>query len=143
VLGFENYVTALADITIPTFASRIWINQKEVSVSWPNTVPGWRARIKITNLVLHAKAGIAQYLKIRQDHVLRAERADPQVTFLACNRKVLRSNVGRGTGYPDQRFYGFAQSLQTNVDIVSISGHGRFLANPFQFITFHRPTIRR
>jgi hypothetical protein len=55
------------------------------------------------------------------------------VTLTLSNRiwEVLFSNLERHTCYPDRRFYGSSESLQTYVGIISLLGHRYFLQNSF------------
>lgn len=48
------------------------------------------------------------------------------ITFLC-------SNLGLGTGYPEEVFFGFLQCLHADVRMTPVLGHGSFVPNPFQF----------
>jgi hypothetical protein len=62
------------------------------------------------------------------------ERVGVTAILLAYIREVLDSNLDRNTTILIEVLHGFSQPLQENAGVISLSGHGHFLPNHFQFI---------
>jgi hypothetical protein len=61
------------------------------------------------------------------------QQVDVAVTLLTYMWEVLGANLGQNSDYPDLAYYGFPQTLQTNVKILILTGQKSFFPNPFQY----------
>jgi hypothetical protein len=79
-------------------------------------------------------------------HIIILEQVCLAVRSWLYSWGVKSSNLGRDLVYPDWEFHGLPVSPQANSGIVPRFSHGRFLPNPFKYISKQpsfRPTIYR